>query len=287
MSATANTTWGGSAPGADTSDYNMYFQMSSGGTNRGFVFRNSSGPASAFAQIDGTGRAYFRQLYINQGDTDKEGLQVGTTYLDFKYGVSGGGGIRLFDADGLLHGYWYGDGNGEHGFLDNDGAWAVRVRTSTSALQLRCNNNHEMSVATSYVVAYGSSRAPVFYDSNNTGYYAHLDSTGDSIRAAGDIVAYYSDERLKDIEGNIPNALDKVCSLNGFYYRGNKKAQALGYDDSLKVGLSAQEVKEVLPEIIKDCPADSRYMTVDYAKVVPLLVEAIKDLKAEIEELKK
>ena len=142
-------------------------------------------------------------------------------------------------------------------------------------------------VYTSYVRAVGSCRSPIFYDMNNTSYYAHLDSTGDSIRAAGDIVAYYSDERLKNIEGPIENALDKVSTLNGFYYRGNEKAQKLGYDDKLKVGLSAQEVQKVLPEVIKSCPADNQYMTLDYSKVVPLLVEAIKELKSEIEELKK
>jgi hypothetical protein len=129
-------------------------------------------------------------------------------------------------------------------------------------------------------------RSPIFYDFNNTTYYMDPSSTGTSIRCAGNIIAYYSDERLKNVEGNIENALDKVCSLNGFYYRANEKAQKLGYKDELQVGLSAQEVQKVLPEVIKDAPADSNYMTLDYAKTVPLLVEAIKELKAEIEELK-
>lgn len=284
MSQTADATWGGQANGQDTSDYNMYFKMT-GGTNRGFVFLNpTTGKAAA---IDGAGRGTFEQLYIHNGQGGNEGLQVGSTYLDVKYNATGAGGIRLYDSESVLQGYWYGSGTGEHGFLDNDGAWAVRVRTGTNPLQIRTNNNNELMVYTSYVRAVGSCRSPIFYDMNNTSYYAHLDSTGDSIRAAGDIVAYYSDERLKDIEGPIENALDKVSTLNGFYYRGNEKAQKLGYDDKLKVGLSAQEVQKVLPEVIKSCPADNQYMTLDYSKVVPLLVEAIKELKSEIEELKK
>jgi len=271
MSAISDGTWGGDVANANASDYAMYFRMSNG-TNRGFIFRNDT---TNVAKIDGAG--------VFSGS----GVYSTGEYLDIKYNSTGGGGVRLYDADSTLQGYWYGNGSGEHGLLDNDGAWAVRIRTGTNQLRLQTNNNNECMIYTSYVRAVGSCRAPIFYDFNNTSYYAHLDSTGDSIRAAGDIVAYYSDERLKDIEGPIENALDKVATLDGFYYRGNEKAQKLGYDDKLKVGLSAQEVQKVLPEVIKSCPADSRYMTLDYSKVVPLLVEAIKELKSEIEELKK
>ena len=130
-------------------------------------------------------------------------------------------------------------------------------------------------------------RAPIVYDSANTNYYWDGSNTGDSIRVAGDIVAYYSDERLKDIQGNIPDALNKVKQLNGFYYTANEKAQEYGYEADKKVGLSAQEVEAVLPEIIKEAPIGDGYKTVDYAKVVPLLVEAIKDLSKELEEVKK
>jgi hypothetical protein len=138
-----------------------------------------------------------------------------------------------------------------------------------------------------YAFSTGSLRAPIFYDYNNTGYYADLNATGDSIRAAGDIVSYYSDERLKTNLGNIPNALDKVLTLNGFYYEPNAKAQSLGYEKKKQVGLSAQEVQAILPEVIKSAPADANYMTLDYSKLVPLLVEAIKEQQSQIEELRR
>ena len=107
----------------------------------------------------------------------------------------------------------------------------------------------------------------------------------------GDFTAGYSDMRLKTHKGKIEHALDKVCTLDGFYYERNEKAIELGYEGGeLRVGLSAQQVKEVLPEIIKSAPVNidhgTDYMTLDYERVVPLLVEAIKELKAEVEELK-
>lgn len=132
----------------------------------------------------------------------------------------------------------------------------------------------------------GDFRAPIFYDSNNTAYYFYGSSTGDSIRVAGDVVAYYSDARLKDIKENIPNALEKLMTLDGFYYEPNEIAQSFGYEKKLQVGLSAQQVEAILPEIIKDAPIGNGYKTVDYSKLVPLLVEAIKEQQSQIEELK-
>ena len=75
-------------------------------------------------------------------------------------------------------------------------------------------------------------------------------------------------------------------SLSGFYYEANETAQALGYKVKREVGLSAQQVQKVLPEIVVPAPIDNQYLTIHYEKVIPLLVEAIKELKMEIEELK-
>ncbi|MDA8976439.1 tail fiber domain-containing protein [bacterium] len=108
-----------------------------------------------------------------------------------------------------------------------------------------------------------------------------------ALTATGDITAYYSDERLKDFDGKIEGALDKVGQLNGYYFRENERAKELGFDnDDLQVGVSAQEVEAVLPEVIKPAPVDPMYKTVQYEKLVPLLIEAIKELKAEFDELK-
>ena len=111
-------------------------------------------------------------------------------------------------------------------------------------------------------------------------------TTGE-IRATNAITSYYSDDRLKTRTGNIQNALEKVLSLDGFHYHANETAVALGYDASKQeVGLSAQQVQAVLPEVIAPAPIDPQYMTMHYERLVPLLVEAIKEQQKQIEELK-
>ena len=108
------------------------------------------------------------------------------------------------------------------------------------------------------------------------------------VRSTGNVTAYYSDDRLKDRQGNIESALDKVSSLNGFYFKQNEKGNEITpqYADKLQVGVSAQEIKSVLPEVVVENAIDGQYDSVHYDKVVPLLIEAIKELKSEIESLK-
>jgi hypothetical protein len=140
--------------------------------------------------------------------------------------------------------------------------------------------------STGYVTAFQSSRAPIFYDSDDTTYYADLNSTGTSIRAAGNITAYYSDMRLKTHLGKIENARDKVRQLEGFYYEANELAQSFGYKAKREVGVSAQAVQAVLPEIVTDAPINSNYLTIDYERLTPLLIEAIKEQDTELVDLR-
>ncbi len=113
--------------------------------------------------------------------------------------------------------------------------------------------------------------------------------TNGAIEATGNITAFASDIRLKTEIKPIENAVAKLLKLNGFTYELNELAGSLGYElnGERYSGVSAQEVKEVLPEAVKPAPINSDYMTVQYEKLVPLLIEAIKELKSEIDELKK
>ena len=99
-----------------------------------------------------------------------------------------------------------------------------------------------------------------------------------AIYATGNITAYFSDDRLKTNLGNIQDALSKVKALNGFYYEANQTAQDLGYKPIREVGVSAQQVQAVMPEVVAPAPIDDKYLTVRYEKLIPLLIESIKEL---------
>jgi hypothetical protein len=118
-----------------------------------------------------------------------------------------------------------------------------------------------------------------------------LTQVNGTLNCTGDVVSAYSDMRLKTVTGKIENALDKVYSIEGFYYKPNKTAIDLGVDkyDNQRVGVSAQAIQKILPEAVKTVKneeKDYEYLTVQYERIVPLLIEAIKELKEEIEILK-
>jgi hypothetical protein len=100
------------------------------------------------------------------------------------------------------------------------------------------------------------------------------------LRVTGDITAFYtSDQRFKDNIQPIENPLAKVLSISGNTYSWNEKSGKEGND----VGVIAQEVLEVLPEAVTN--RDNGYLAVDYQRLVPLLVEAIKELSGKVEYL--
>lgn len=109
--------------------------------------------------------------------------------------------------------------------------------------------------------------------------------TGD-ILATGSITGGISDDRLKTNLGKIDGALDKVAELTGFYYESNELAKSLGYGDLREVGLSAQTLQRVLPETVAIAAIAPEYLTIRYDRVVPLLVEAIKEIAKQVDELR-
>lgn len=132
---------------------------------------------------------------------------------------------------------------------------------------------------------------------NSLGVGVAASGTLGEIRATNDITAFYSDMRLKTNIADIDNALDKVLKIRGVYYTQNKHAESFGYSNyDLQVGVLAQEVQEVLPEVVKLAPFDidkegksisgENYLTVKYDKIIPLLINAIKEQQNEINKIK-
>ena len=103
-----------------------------------------------------------------------------------------------------------------------------------------------------------------------------------SLHVAGDIVASESsDKRLKDNIKPITNAAEKINKIGGYEFDWNDNQELYeGHD----VGVIAQEIEEVLPEVVET--REDGYKAVDYKKIVPLLIEGIKDLQRQIDELK-
>jgi hypothetical protein len=117
------------------------------------------------------------------------------------------------------------------------------------------------------------------------------------IAATQNITAYYSDERLKTKIANISEPLKIINNLNGFYYVPNELAFKNGIIHTDKeIGLSAQDVQKVLPELINIAPFDlardkdgnkisksgENYLTISYERLAPVFVEAIKELQIKI-----
>jgi len=125
-----------------------------------------------------------------------------------------------------------------------------------------------------------------------------------SIIANGNITAYYSDARLKTMIAPLSNSLSIVENLHGFYYIPNEKAILFGVStNKTEIGLSAQDVNKVLPEIVSLAPFDSsnittsnhtelvsksgsNYLTISYERLAPVFVESIKELSKEFKYIK-
>jgi len=104
-----------------------------------------------------------------------------------------------------------------------------------------------------------------------------------AITATGDITAYYSsDKRYKNNIQPIENALAKVRTLNGVTWEWNDDVNEVT-KAAPKTGLIAQEVQAVLPEVVKE--KEDGYLGLDYAKMMGLMVEAIKEQQIQIEKL--
>jgi dihydroxyacetone kinase DhaKLM complex PTS-EIIA-like component DhaM len=153
---------------------------------------------------------------------------------------------------------------------------------------LNQNTTGTASNITSYTInqSVGSSNSPTFTGLTING----------AITATGDITGGTSDARLKTNILPITNALSKVNRISGVTYNMSDLASSLGIGNTEdRVGVIAQELEQVLPQVVKPAPFDTdrdgnsisgeNYKTVQYEKIVPLLIEAIKELTAKVNTL--
>jgi len=130
-----------------------------------------------------------------------------------------------------------------------------------------------------------------------------------NITATGNITSSFSDKRLKTITSHITNALDVIDNINGYKYKLNHIANCYGLNDNDNdndednndlIGLIAQEVQSVIPEVVSLAPFDREkdkngkiisksgynYLSIQYERIIPYLIEAIKELKEENKKIK-
>ena len=211
-----------------------------------------------------------------------------------------GSGLQLPDQARIT----LGDGNdlkiyhsGDHSIIQDTGTGDLKLRASVTRI-MGTTNSEDQGVFTE------DAAVDLYYNGNkkfetvHTGINvtgaitasthilaAHITSSGDVV-AAGDVVAYYtSDERLKDNIEVIKGSLDKIGEIRGVEFDWNDKSPGWARERGHDVGVIAQEVQKVVPEIVVE--RKSGYLGVDYKRLVPLLIESVKELKQEIEDLKK
>lgn len=279
----ATSAWTSSEHIALAAGKNIYVSGSSSGTTTIAALANAGGTVYLPASTDTlVGRATTDTLTNKSisGATNtlsaiaNASLTNSSVTVTAGTGMSGGGAVSLGGSVTLTNA----------GVTSNVAGTGVTVSGATGAVTVSIGQ----AVATSSNVQF-----------NAFGVGTAAGATAGSIRATNEITAYYSDKRLKENIKPIGDALNKVLQLHGVTYNANAVAGSLGYTDTTEqVGLLAQDVQAVLPQVVVPAPFDitvkdgkevsksgEDYLTVKYEKIVALLVEAIKELNDKVESL--
>ena len=207
--------------------------------------------------------------------------------------ITANSGIQLPD-DAVLN---IGDGNdlqihhdGNNSFIKDAGTGGLFYRGGTQTFQNAAGSKTmaTFNAANSVDLSYNNSTK---FQTTNTGIKvignisgSSVSSSGD-ILADGDVVAYNSsDMRLKNNLQVIEGALDKIDGINGYEFDWNDKSPGWARQRGHDVGVVAQEVQKIHPEIVEE--RKNGYLGVDYKRLVPLLIQSVKELKQEIDEIK-
>jgi len=252
--------------------------------------------------------------YISAKDGDSVFIRGGGNYATSQIAVPDNGVpyIGTTDTDIIWHAGNDGDGSGlDADLLDGvqgSNYFRTDITETTRSFQPEAGNTYDIGGGTSNYYRYGYfnrlyygawynvsdtsdriqwgaiSAVQIFF--NNSEEFRFTD-TG-VLHADNNVIAYsstISDERLKYDINKIGNALDKVSELSGYTFKYKHR-------DRLSGGVIAQEVEKVLPEAIseQDLPLQTddgeKYKTVNYNAIQGLLIEAVKELKTQVQDLK-
>ena len=216
---------------------------------------------SAGCEVTGTlavsGTSAFTGKITSDNGIDIDNINIDGTTIALSSGnllIDVAGDIIL-DADG--GDVTFKDGGTEFGNITNSSANFI-IKSNSNNADLIFKGNDGGSEVTALTLDMSAAGAATF---------------NSSVTAGGDVTAF-SDMRIKhDIE-TIEGALAKVSDMRGVYFKRN--------NGEAGTGVIAQEIENILPEVVKD----GEYKSVAYGNMVGILIEAIKELKAEVEKLK-
>ena len=243
---------------------------------------------------------------------------IGSTYADFVLGASGTTTVRFIGNASSTGDFSIKNTTGDI-YLQANNTTATTARFTTSLISL-----NEDTTISGYLRVQGSTSSNLYIGNvfgpsdTNTGYRINHSSLGcfidvrndvdkiiyrdypdavgtinsrfemnmstGTFTASGNIIAYGSpsDKRLKENIKPIESALDKVSKLQGVTFNWKKSDSILNIKED--VGFIAQDVQKVIPELVRE--DKDGMLSIRHQGITPILLEAIKELKAEIEELK-
>jgi len=248
------------------------------GGDAGQVLSQFGGPVTFEGKVKANGQVKIANATDSTGTTS--GALVVTGGIGIGKTVNIGGDMFFPDDKKLYFGSnddlaIYHNGTTNYSYIEEIGSGGLVLKTNEFRLRDSTDNQD-------IIQAIEGAEVQLFYNNDlkfetiNTGAKV----TGE-LQVTGDITAFFtSDERLKDNINLIDNPLEKVISISGNTFDWNDKSNKEGSD----TGLIAQEVESLgLPGLVTT--RDNGYLAVDYHKVVPLLVEAIKELSDKVEKL--
>jgi hypothetical protein len=251
--------------GSVTGSWATYFTMNND-NSRGWIFRrvgsgnSASISAGGVATFDSSVRS---PIFYDSNDTGYYINPASTSYVNYINSLNGylcnseKGIVGNYDSAGTADKIIWTIGNSWNS-LSNHYGIGYDYNSATYGHHLVFRNN-------------GTAYSRIAFAGNGA-YFAG------TVTASGDVVAY-SDERIKENIETIDNALDIVKDLRGVRYdKIDTKEKG--------IGVIAQEVEKVLPEVVKEHQQDGM-KTVAYGNIVGVLIEAIKEQQKQIDELKK
>lgn len=296
---------------SNTAVYNLRLQPSGGYVN----IVNSS----VILGTDGTYGTSYGMVGFGGTTNGSNRIIASTGTADNMYFMAATGRGFNFRVNGNTTDTFYIDGAGEVTSLQtiyiNDSVPLAFTNSGTGNNQtlIYANTTNNLLIDVAANAPYvnfkkrGQSTSTMYLDTTNyrvglggiTASAATLHVGGD-VYATGDVIAYYSDERLKKNITPIDSALSKINLIRAVTYDQNELANSyLGENLEKQVGVLAQDIQQVLPEAVKPAPFDltvdengnivsktgENYLTVQYIKLVPLLIASIQELTTKVNNL--